>query len=282
MTEIIGSHPGGSHAILKYAGRDATQAFLPIHASDTLLKHLLPEYVPSCCINNRLQLNRQHLGPAEKVEVGMSKSLTKPKKNPLKAELRAILNIRDFEVAASRRLPPRAFACMSREYPQKISLTSTVYKAGADDEYTAQWNRDSWKAIRFWPRILIPMATVDISTEVLNNKFSAPFFICPAGGPKLAHPEGETLLTKAAGKHGILHWVCNMAGCSQDEIMAVSKPGQNLYWQIYALNDLEVTAREVRRAVELGFMGFALTVDAVRSGKRERDTRAMVAEVVSS
>lgn len=69
-----------------------------------------------------------------------------------------------------------------------------------------------------------------------------------------------------------------MAGCSQDEIVSVRKPGQNLYWQIYALSDLSVTEKEIRRAVELGFKGFALTVDAVRSGKRERDTRAMVAE----
>ena len=155
-------------------------------------------------------------------------------------------------------------------------------KAGADDEFTAQWNRDSWKAIRFWPRVLRPIESVDTSTIILNNSFSAPFFICPAGGPKLIHPEGEVLLTKAAGKNSILHWVCNMSACSPDEIVRVKRPGQHLYWQIYAANDLEMTKKEVEKAILLGFTGIALTVDAIRAGKRERDARAIIMEAIVS
>jgi cytochrome b involved in lipid metabolism len=30
---------------MKYAGRDATEAFQPIHPADTLEKHLTPQYV---------------------------------------------------------------------------------------------------------------------------------------------------------------------------------------------------------------------------------------------
>ena len=155
-------------------------------------------------------------------------------------------------------------------------------KAGADDEFTAQWNRDSWKAIRFWPRVLRPIESVDTSTTILNNSFSAPFFICPAGGAKLIHTEGEVLLTKAAGKNSILHWVCNMSACSPDEIVSVKRPGQHLYWQIYASNDLEMTRKEVEKAILLGFTGIALTVDAIRAGKRERDARAIIMEAIVS
>jgi L-lactate dehydrogenase (cytochrome) len=53
---------------------------------------------------------------------------------------------------------------------------------------------------------------------------------------------------------------------------------QALFWQIYAMTDLRFTEREVRRAVELGYRGFALTVDAVRMGKRERDLRLNIEE----
>ena len=60
--------------------------------------------------------HRQHLGPVSNQEVtsGIKTQETKPKRlgPAAKAELRAIVSIRDFEVAASRRLPPRAFACM--------------------------------------------------------------------------------------------------------------------------------------------------------------------------
>lgn len=50
-------------------------------------------------------------------------------------------------------------------------------------------------------------------------------------------------------------------------------PNQTTYWQIYAMRDLKITEREVRQAVEQGYKGFALTVDAIRPGKRERDIR---------
>lgn len=33
-------HPGGASVILKYAGKDATQAYEPIHPKDALDKHL--------------------------------------------------------------------------------------------------------------------------------------------------------------------------------------------------------------------------------------------------
>lgn len=43
VTSFLDEHPGGSGIILKYAGKDATKAFDPIHPSDTLTKYLPPE-----------------------------------------------------------------------------------------------------------------------------------------------------------------------------------------------------------------------------------------------
>lgn len=122
------------------------------------------------------------------------------------------------------------------------------------------------------------MESVDLSTTILGTKVSVPFFIGPAGGGKLAHPAGEVLMTQAAAKNGVLHWVCNMAGCTQEEMACARAPNQTTYWQIYAKTDLEVTEKEIRRAIELGYKGFALTVDAIRGGKRERDLRMEAAE----
>lgn len=44
VTTFLDEHPGGSAIILKYAGRDATKAFDPIHPSDTLTKYLPQEF----------------------------------------------------------------------------------------------------------------------------------------------------------------------------------------------------------------------------------------------
>lgn len=117
-----------------------------------------------------------------------------------------------------------------------------------------------------------------MSTLILGTKFAAPFFIAPAGGGKLAHPTGEILMTKAAGKHDILQWVCNNSGCSQQQMSAACIPGQTIYWQIYAGSHLPDTEAEIKEAIAQGYKGLCLTVDAVRAGKRERDIRMNMEE----
>lgn len=153
-----------------------------------------------------------------------------------------------------------------------------VIKTGSEDEHAAKWNRDSWKMIRFRPRVLRPIDEVDISRSILGIKFAAPFFICPAGGAKLAHSQADLCLTKAAGRHHILHWVCNNSHMSQEAMSNARAPDQTTFWQIYARSDLDISTQEVKQAINLGYEGFALTVDAVRAGKRERDLRVTYAQ----
>ncbi|RCK64200.1 Cytochrome b2, mitochondrial [Candida viswanathii] len=43
LSGFLDEHPGGLGIILKYAGKDATKAFDPIHPSDTLSKYLSPD-----------------------------------------------------------------------------------------------------------------------------------------------------------------------------------------------------------------------------------------------
>ncbi|KAF7555690.1 hypothetical protein G7Z17_g2003 [Cylindrodendrum hubeiense] len=254
VTDFLDLHPGGKHIILKYAGQDATDAFESFHSEDTLYKHIG---------------SKQTIGP---VTGAMPPTTvpTKPINQPGNASekgsrLYSILNIGDFEVAASEVLPPKPFA---------------FFKSGAEDERTATWNQKSWQSVRFRPRVLKPIGVVDTSTRLLGTEFSAPFFISPAGGGKLAHPTGEILMTKAAAKEGILQWVCNNAGCSQKQMTDARGPNQTLYWQIYAMTDLEITKREIKEAIASGYKGFTLTVDAIKVGKRERDMRLNIAESV--
>lgn len=50
VTEFLPEHPGGSKIILKYAGKDATEAYDPIHPPDAITTHL-PKH--------------KHLGPVD-------------------------------------------------------------------------------------------------------------------------------------------------------------------------------------------------------------------------
>lgn len=54
ITEFVDSHPGGSGILLKYAGRDATEAFEPLHRADTLEKYLTSECVQVLMIHMRV------------------------------------------------------------------------------------------------------------------------------------------------------------------------------------------------------------------------------------
>ncbi|KAH8898696.1 oxidoreductase [Thozetella sp. PMI_491] len=267
VTSFIDLHPGGAGVILRYAGRDATDAFNAHHSSDTLDKYLSPD---------------QRLGPiAEPPEANGTQHASSTDLVALRQKsirLKSLITIRDFEMAASKLLAPESFACSA-----PVGLCTEVYRAGADDERTLDWNRLSWKSIRFCPRILCPVHDgVDLSTSILGTKVATPFFVSPAGGGKLAHPTGEVLITKAAGRRGVLQWVSNAAGCSQGEIADARIPGQILYWQIYAMADLAITEKEIRSAIERGYKGFALTVDAIVTGNRERDRRLAIEQELQS
>ncbi|OKL55452.1 hypothetical protein UA08_09279 [Talaromyces atroroseus] len=262
LTSFLDAHPGGSGIILKYAGRDATAVFESLHSNDTIEKHLPPKFnLGPVTVSNESQAE-------EKETNGSAAATTTSIPKTKRVSIKSIINIRDFELAASQILPAKSFA---------------FFKAGADDELSAQWNRTSWQAVRFRPRVLAPIRQVSLKTTILGTEFSCPFFICPAGGAKLAHPTGELSLTRAAAKHDILHWVCNMAGYTQSEISdarnAEAKE-QKLFWQIYALSDLAVTEKEIRNAIKLGYKGLALTADAIRAGKRERDVRTSLPDEV--
>ncbi|KAL4883127.1 FMN-dependent dehydrogenase-domain-containing protein [Aspergillus karnatakaensis] len=263
LTTFLERHPGGSAVILKYAGRDATRAFESVHSSDIVIEnHIAPQYVLGC-VSSEADEQKEHSSASSPEEAT--------------AALDSVVSIDDFESAARHHLTPEAFA---------------FFKAGADDEHTTNWNRKSWRTVRFRPRALRPLplppanvaatptsiSGIDPSTSILGSRFALPFFIAPAGGGKLAHTKGETLMTKAAATHGALHWVCNMAGCTKREIAQARGPDQALFWQLYAKADLGVSEAEVREAVALGYRGIALTVDAIWPGKRERDIRMSIAD----
>ena len=178
-----------------------------------------------------------------------------------KPRLSGMISVADFEHASASFLSPTAFAFIA---------------TGAEDDLAITRSRQVWRTVRLRPRILRPITHIDTSQKILGSTFSLPIFVCPAGGAKLCHPDGDVVLTQAAGDNGLLHWVCNNAGRSQTDIADARNPGQVLFWQIYAKSDLRVTEMEIRKAEQLGFKALALTVDAIRPGKRERDVRARI------
>ncbi|ELU42074.1 cytochrome b2 [Rhizoctonia solani AG-1 IA] len=177
VTEFLDDHPGGSKIILKYAGKDATEEYDPIHPPDAITTNLPKE---------------KHLGKIDpRTITKVIKEMTPEEEARLKRvaqrpPLSECLNLHDFEAIARAVMPEKAWA---------------YYSSAADDEITHRENHAAYQRIWFRPRVLRDVTKVDWSTTILGQKSSMP--TATALG-KLGHPEGELNLTRAAAKYGVI------------------------------------------------------------------------------
>ncbi|SPO06001.1 probable L-lactate dehydrogenase (cytochrome) [Cephalotrichum gorgonifer] len=249
VTEFLPEHPGGQKIILKYAGKDATEEFEPIHPPDTLDKYLDPS---------------KHLGPVnmatvaieEKVET--AEDIEKREAVALRPALAEMYNLLDFEAVAKRVMKRTAWA---------------YYSSAADDEITMRENHAAFQRIWFRPKILVDVEKVDFSTTMLGTKVSMPFYVTATALGKLGHPEGEVLLTRASRKHDVIQMIPTLASCSFDEIMDAAEGDQVQWLQLYVNKDRDITRKIVEHAERRGCKGLFITVDAPQLGRREKDMR---------
>ncbi|KAF8320336.1 hypothetical protein DL93DRAFT_1831592 [Clavulina sp. PMI_390] len=249
VTDFLDEHPGGSKIILKYAGKDATEEYDPIHPPDAISNNLPKEK----------HLGAVDLGTVKKVV----KEVTQEEKERLarfesRPPLDECLSLHDFEAVAKDVMPSKGWA---------------YYSSAADDEITHRENHLAYHRIWFRPRILRDVTTVDFSTTILGCKTTMPIYITATALGKLGHPEGELNLTRAAGKRGIIQMIPTLASCSFDQIMDAAQPNQPQFFQLYVNKDRSVTEKIVRHAEERGIKGLFITVDAPQLGRREKDMR---------
>ncbi|KAI0361778.1 hypothetical protein OH77DRAFT_1418045 [Trametes cingulata] len=256
VTEFLPDHPGGAKIILKYAGKDATSAYEPIHPPDALDKNLPPE---------------KHLGVLDSASANAVKEAAqnRPKtKDELRVEaaqaakppLSRMLSLRDIEDVARQVLSYKALA---------------YYASAADDELTHQENIRAFSRFFFHPRVMRPVSKCDPSTTILGFKSSIPVFVSGAALARLGHPLGEANIVRGCARTGIIQMVSSNASLSYAQIAeARVSPDQPLFFQLYKHRDDKIAEQRVREVIALGYKAIFLTVDAVCPGNRERDIRA--------
>ncbi|KAI0079840.1 glyoxylate dehydrogenase [Panus rudis PR-1116 ss-1] len=249
VTDFLDEHPGGSKIILKYAGKDATEAYEPIHPPDAITTNLPPEKQLGVIDASTIVQTVKEVTEEEKRRQALLEA---------RPPLDNILNMHDFEVVAKAVLPDKAWA---------------YYSSASDDEITLRENRLAYQRVWFRPRILRDVSTVDWSTTILGQKSSLPVYISATALGKLGHPEGELCLTKAAAHHGVIQMIATLASCSFDDIINAAAPGQNFFLQLYVNRDREITRKYVQHAEARGVKGLFITVDAPQLGRREKDMR---------
>ncbi|KAI1325499.1 FMN-dependent dehydrogenase-domain-containing protein [Xylariaceae sp. FL0255] len=250
VTEFLPEHPGGMKIILKYAGKDATEEFDPIHPPDTLDKYLDKS---------------KHLGPVDISTVAKVEEVADPDEDARqqrikdKPSLTQCYNLMDFESVAKNVMKKSAWA---------------YYSSAADDEITMRENHSAFHRIWFRPKILVDVKNVTFNTTMLGTPVSMPFYVTATALGKLGHPEGEVILTRAAAKHDVIQMIPTLASCSFDEIVDARRGDQVQWLQLYVNADRAVTERIVRHAEKRGCKGLFITVDAPQLGRREKDMRS--------
>ncbi|KAI9653300.1 MAG: Cytochrome b2, mitochondrial precursor [Alyxoria varia] len=258
VTEFLPEHPGGPKIILKYAGKDATEEYEPIHPPDTLDKYL----------DKSKHLGDVDMGTVEKEEKAEDpEEKERQERIARKPILEQCYNIMDFESVARRVMKRTAWA---------------YYSSGADDEITMRENHSAYHKIWFRPRVLQDVENIDFSTTMLGTKVSMPFYVTATALGKLGHPEGEVVLTRGAHKHNVIQMIPTLASCSFDEIVDARKEPQVQWLQLYVNKNRDITKKIVQHAEARGCKGLFITVDAPQLGRREKDMRSKFSDVGSN
>ena len=163
------------------------------------------------------------------------------------------INVFDFEPVARKNVPPAHFGYMA---------------SGIDDEVTLRANRDGFLKFQLRPRRLNDVSKVDMSVELFGAKYNSPIFVCPTGGNKFFHPDGEVAVAKAARVGNHLQILSTSSNDSVEDV--TSARGAPIWFQLYASPKWEVAQALIKRAESAGCPVLAVTVDRV--GGRNQET----------
>ncbi len=154
------------------------------------------------------------------------------------------LSVMDFEEAAHRRVLPGHWAYMA---------------SGVDDDATLRANRQGYSHVQLRPRRLRDATKVDTRVELFGATYSSPIFLCPTGGEKSFHMDGEVAVARAARARGTLQILSTATSTGVEDVNAAL--GRPVWYQLYAPNKWEACEQLLRRVEAAGCSVIALTVD---------------------
>lgn len=178
--------------LLKCAGANATQAFDEVHAPDMLQELPKDKFIGFLDENAVIAIKEAtEISPPPTVSVQAEVDSLPP--------LETILSANDFTQLAQKTLTPKTWA---------------FYSSAATDLVTHTKNKELVRRIMIRPRILRDVSTVKFERRILGFQSTAPFFISPTAMARLAHPDGELAVSRAAGREGIIQCVSLAISCT--------------------------------------------------------------------
>lgn len=176
--------------------------------------------------------------------------------DPVERRLRRAASVADLRRIARRRLPGGVFDYID---------------GAAEDERTMEANERAFAEVGFVPRVLRGIDAVDTSTDLFGAPLDIPLVLAPTGFTRIADPQGELAVARAAERAGVPYALSTLSTRSIEEVRAVSDG--RLWFQVYAWRDRGLVREMVERAAAARFEALVLTVDTAVLGRRERDVR---------
>jgi L-lactate dehydrogenase (cytochrome) len=176
--------------------------------------------------------------------------------DPIERRLRRAASVEDLRRIAKRRLPGGVFDYID---------------GAAEDERTLAANEAAFAATSFRPRVLRGIERIDPAATVLGKPLAYPLVLSPTGFSRIADPQGELAVARAAAAAGLPYTLSTLSTRSIEEVRSVSDG--RLWFQVYAWRDRGMVEEMVARAAAARFEALVLTVDTAVLGRRERDVR---------
>jgi isopentenyl diphosphate isomerase/L-lactate dehydrogenase-like FMN-dependent dehydrogenase len=167
------------------------------------------------------------------------------------------ISLLDFEAAARRVLSPAHWGYMA---------------SGVDDDATLRANRDGFSRFALRPRRLADVGRIDMKTEVFGVTWEAPIFLCPVGGQRMFHRDGEVAVARAAAARNTVQILSTATSATLEEV--VKARGAAPWYQLYMPNQWDGTERLVRRVEAAGCPVLVWTIDLLGGRNLETAERA--------
>jgi isopentenyl diphosphate isomerase/L-lactate dehydrogenase-like FMN-dependent dehydrogenase len=163
------------------------------------------------------------------------------------------ISLMDFEAASRRALPPAHWGYVA---------------SGVDDDLTVKRNREGFARFQLRPRRLIDVSMPDLRVNIFGQSWDTPLFLCPVGGQRMFHSDGELAVARAANAKKTLQILSTATSIPVEDVAkALTTPP---WYQLYMPVSWDGTERLIRRVEAAGCTVLVWTVDLL--GGRNMET----------
>jgi L-lactate dehydrogenase (cytochrome) len=169
-------------------------------------------------------------------------------------------SVSDYRERARRRLPKFLF-----EYVD----------GGSFDEVSLRRNESDLRAVSLRQRVLNNVSAIDLSVDLLAERWALPVALAPIGLAGMMARRGEIQAARAAQAKGVPFTLSTVSVCSIAEVRkATTRP---FWFQLYMIRDRAFMRDLLQSARNAGCTTLVFTVDMPVPGSRYRDYRSGLA-----